>query len=456
MTRHYSRRLCSWAVLFLVLRSSAVLATPHAGLAATKTPPMGWNSWNAFNKQVSNLWEGGGFTTAKYGIRDQAFQMSTNGMAAAGYIYVNLDSGWASSRDANGNIVVDPVKFPSSVNGGLKPLADYIHSLGLKIGIYTDRGSVFCDEVKPGTKTYIPGLGALNHEIQDAQTFASWGIDYVKEDTCFGSSDLNYPNGQANQTSAQSAWGAFANLIQSNGRPMVFAIADPGKWNVWSWGPTIGNLWRTTGDAGPGWKSVIDNFEGNAAFAPMADIGTWNDPDLLEIGNASPGPTEAIEAQSQMNLWAISAAPLIVSTDLTSQFHTLQQSDLDILLNKEVIAIDQDSAGVQGALVAVSPVDPNLEVYSKILADGARAVLLLNRHDTGSNDITVDWKDIGLAPAAVTVRNVVSHQIVSGSHVSSYTAPKVPAHGSVLLKIGAPAILATLPFNATSFASEEV
>ena len=354
------------------------------GLAVT--PPMGWNDWNKYGCSISDSL-----------IRRQADAMVSSGMKAAGYQYINIDDCWLSkSRDGNGNVVPDPSKFPN----GMKALADYVHSQGLKLGIYTDAGTATC--------AGFPGM--YGHEQQDANTYASWGIDYIKVDWC-NSSGID----------AQTQYTKIGNALKSTGRAITFSLCDWGQSNVWTWGPSVGNLWRTTGDITDTWSSMLSNFDSNASHASSAGPGGWNDPDMLEIGN---GGMSTTEYQAHFSLWAISAAPLITGTDLS----TMSATTKSILINTDVIAVDQDTLGVQGTKVSDSN---GLQVWSKKLQGGSVAVVLLNRN-TSAASITANWSNIGISGSA-SVRDLWSHTNV-GSFNGSYTA-NVVGHGVVMLKI---------------------
>lgn len=371
------------------------------GLA--RTPPMGWNSWQGY----------------RLGINEQEMRATADffvqsGMKAAGYQYVVIDGGWKSmQRDSQGRLVPDPKKFPS----GMKALADYIHSRGLKFGIYTDAGTKDCDSGLPGS---------AGHEQIDAQTFADWGVDYIKEDWC-NSAGLN----------AQVVYTKMSNAIKATGRPMVFSLCEWGDNKPWLWTPQVGNLWRTTGDDRDcwdcgratmnklggyprGWTLILD---AQIPLQQYAGLGHWNDPDMLEIG--MPGLNEN-EARAQFSLWSILAAPLMVSCNLLKMPHEY----LTILLNKEVIAVDQDPAGMQGTRIASTP---DGDVWMRRLADGSRAVVLFNRTRT-AHRMHVRWQDLGESlQANVRVRDLWEH-MDKGTFRGEYAA-QVPEHGVVMLRI---------------------
>src|SRR5256714_8027533 len=299
-----------------------------------RTPPMGWNSWNHFGCDVSAQL-----------IKETADAMAKSGMRDAGYQSLVIDDCWQVARDGAGRLVADSVRFP----GGMKPLAEYVHSRGLKFGLYTDAGRQTCQR-RPGT---------YGSEEIDARTFGEWGVDYVKEDWC-NSEGLDGP----------TQYAKFRDALAKAGRPIVFSICEWGSNRPWEWGPRTGNLWRTTGDIGDRWASMIALLDLNAQYAMAAAPGAWNDPDMLEVGNG--GMTDD-EYRAHFSLWALMAAPLIAGNDVRS----MSDPTRAILLNKEVIAVDQDSLGVQGKLVEGDA--EGLQVWMKPMQDGSRAVVLFNR-----------------------------------------------------------------------------
>ena len=370
------------------------------GLALT--PPMGWNTWNKFACNVSDEL-----------VRGMADAMVKSGMKDAGYQYVVIDDCWQVSRDANGTIVVDSQRFPN----GMKAVADYVHSVGLKFGIYSDAGTMTCQKRPAG----------LGHEYQDARTYASWGVDYLKYDWC-------------NTLPGQDARSSYANIRQAldaSGRPIVLSICEWGKAQPWLWGKEVGgNLWRTTDDIQDRWagkkewspgnccsNGMLDIVDANAELYSHAGPGHWNDPDMLEVGN---GGMTTTEYRSHFSLWALMAAPLIAGNDLRSMTPEIH----DILTNKEVIAIDQDPLGRQGRRVWK---DGDLEIWSKQLQDGSRAVILLNR-GASSHDITMTWEQIGYpAHLGAAVRDLWAHKNL-GKFAEKYSAA-VESHGLVMVTV---------------------
>ncbi len=372
---------------------------PSANLALT--PPMGWNSWNKFGCNVSDEM-----------IRGMADAMVKSGMKDAGYQYVVIDDCWQVERDKDGNIVPDAKRFPS----GIKPLADYVHSLGLKFGIYSDAGS----------KTCAGRPGGLGHEYQDALMYAAWGVDYLKYDWC--------------HTTTQDAKASYANIrnaLDAAGRPIVLSICEWGSHLPWLWGAEVGgNLWRTTGDISDKWQSkkkwpdgsccelgVVDIVDLQVGLNSFAGPGHWNDPDMLEVGNG--GMTET-EYRSHFSLWAILAAPLIAGNDLRDMKPEIQQ----ILTNKEVIAMNQDTLGREGRRVHK---DGDLDVWAKQLKDGGRAVILFNRSASEQN-VAVAWEDIGYPDhLSAAVRDLWQKKDL-GKFTGKFSA-SVASHGVVMVTV---------------------
>jgi alpha-galactosidase len=385
----------SFAIL-LVFSFSPIAQAQSDRLAAT--PPMGWNSWNHFADKVNDA-----------DVRAAADTMVSSGMRDAGYVYVNIDDTWEGQRDAQGNIQSNS-KFPD-----MKALADYVHSKGLKLGIYSS----------PGPKTCAGYPGSYGHEQQDANTYAKWGIDYLKYDLCsYGDIMKKESNGDQQKEWAmmQQAYEKMHQALLNTHRPIVFSLCQYGLDAVWSWGPTVGaNLWRTTGDINDSYARMSMIGFSQAGLGKYAAPGHWNDPDMLEIGNGHMTPDEY---RTHMSLWAILAAPLLAGNDL-SKMDDITKS---ILMNKEVIAVDQDKLGIQGDRIhATGP----FEVWMKPLSDGAKAVALFNRSQF-SYPITVQLKDVGFH-GSVKARNLWSHQDL-GTVIGSYTAV-VPRHGVVMLRL---------------------
>lgn len=365
------------------------------GLAVT--PPMGWNSWNKFGCNIDEKV-----------VRGVADAMASSGMKDAGYQYVVIDDCWHGPRDADGFITADPAKFPS----GIKALADYIHSKGLKFGIYSDAGMKTCGG-RPGSQ---------GHEYQDALTYARWGVDYLKYDWC-----------STGSRNAEEAYALMADAIKSTGRPIVLSICEWGQNKPWLWASRIGNLWRTTGDiwdsfdkndAAHSWANpLLAIVDRNEPLWPFAGPGHWNDPDMLEVGN---GGMSDVEYRTHFSLWAMMAAPLMAGNDIAG----MSDATRAILLNTDVIAVDQDALGAQGHRVRD---DGDLEVWARPLADGGRAVLLLNRSDKPA-EIAAGWAEIGYpVTLSAEVRDLWTHKSV-GKAKSRFAATVAP-HGVVMVRV---------------------
>ena len=361
---------------------------PSNGLA--KTPPMGWNSWNLFQSKVDDKT-----------VREMADVMVANGMRDAGYVYVNIDDTWEGVRDAQGNLAANK-KFPD-----MKALADYVHSKGLKLGIYSSPGPRTCGEYP----------GSYGHEEQDAKTFAAWGIDYLKYDWC--GARMIYSD-----DAMQALYQKMGEALLRSGRPIVYSLCQYGVGKVEAWGTKVGgNLWRTTGDISETWTSMIANIEKQVPTAPYAGPGHWNDPDMLEIGN---GHLTDDENRTHMSLWALAAAPLLAGNDIRSMTPAVK----DILMNREVIAVDQDALGKQASPVKSG----DLETWVKPLADGSVAVGVVNL-GAAEATATVKASELGLATNITSARDLWSHASVA-FHDGAYTA-KIPSHGVVMLRVSA-------------------
>ncbi len=350
---------------------------------------MGWNSWNKFRNQVSDKL-----------VREVADAMVRNGMKAAGYIYVNIDDTWEATRDEQGNIRTNE-KFPD-----MKALADYVHGKGLKLGIYSS----------PGPKTCANYEGSFKHEEQDAKTYAAWGIDYLKYDWCSATQVYDYH-------SMPAVYAKMGNALLDSGRPIVFSLCQYGVFHGPQWAAKVGgNLWRTTGDIRDSWDSMSHiGFDLQVDLAQYAGPGHWNDPDMLEIGNG--GMTDT-EYRTHMSLWSLLAAPLLAGNDLRD----VPPNILEILLNKEVIAVDQDPLGKQAQRVAK---EGDLEVWARPLSDGAYAVGLFNRGASASK-VTARWSDVGLSGKA-QVRDLWAH--ADRGPLADQFSADVPSHGVVLIKV---------------------
>jgi alpha-galactosidase len=323
----------------------AATMTPPKVLLA-QTPPMGWNSWNFFAERVTDK-----------DIRAAADLLVSTGMKDAGYNYINIDDTWEAERDSTGLLHTNS-KFPD-----MKALADYVHSKGLKIGIYSG----------PGTKTCGGFTASLGHEEQDAKMYAAWGIDYLKYDLCSFIPDVmqkQAPNDKAAQMRLMiAAYDKMGKALKSTGRPIVYSLCQYGWDSPWEWAPALGgNLWRTTGDIDPTWDRMYAIVSQQAGLERYAGPGRWNDPDMLEVGN---GKLSLAENRAHFSYWAMLAAPLLAGNDLTAMKPEIKA----ILTNRDVVAIDQDKLGKQGSRTYT---EGEVEVWTRHLAGGALAVAVIN------------------------------------------------------------------------------
>lgn len=330
-----------WTVLLVSIFFGAS-AQKYDQLA--KTPPMGWNSWNKFACNVSEKL-----------IMQMADEMVSSGMQDAGYQYIVIDDCWQVDRDENGEIVVDKDRFPH----GMKYVADYVHSKGLKFGIYSCAGS----------KTCAGRPGGRGHEFQDARTYASYGVDYLKYDWC-----------NTTTQDAKSSYTTMRDGLFAAKRPIVFSLCEWGTAKPWEWAKEVGHLWRTTGDIVDRWDSMINIVDKEKDLAKYAGPGYWNDPDMLEVGN---GGMTTEEYRTHFSLWCMLAAPLMAGNDLGN----MSPETADILKNAEVIALDQDALGKQGFCYRDNG---DYEIWIKKLANNEKAVCLLNRGDE-EKTVQVDY-----------------------------------------------------------------
>jgi len=363
---------------------------PHRVLAPRNlapTPPMGWSSWNRFADGIDDT-----------SVRQVADALVSSGLRDAGYVYVNIDDGWQGNRDASGRLQPN-AKFPD-----MKALADYVHARGLKLGIYTS----------PGPKSCAGYEGSYAHIRQDAQTFADWGVDYLKYDLCSG--EAFYHTAET----VYATYQAMGEALVATGRPIVLSLCEYGRFDVGAWGRDVGgNLWRTTGDIEDTYTSMSKiGFDKNGTPRHTGPNG-WNDPDMLEVGN---GGMTHDEYQTHMALWAMLSAPLILGNDV----RTMTPETLDLLKNPEVIAIDQDKAGVQGL---PAKKDGTVEIWTKRLADGSTAVGIFNRGETAANP-SISWSDLNLKPAHI--RDLWNHSDIAPVATQSFAVPK---HGVAFLRV---------------------
>jgi alpha-galactosidase len=359
-------------------------ARPSAVALADK-PPMGWNSWNKFGCRIDEQL-----------IHQTADAMVSSGMRTAGYQYVNIDDCWmAKERDAQGNLQADPVRF----SHGIKALADYVHTQGLKLGIYSSAGTLTCQ-----------GLPAsLDHEVADAKKFAEWGVDYLKYDNC-----------NSQKRPAIERYTAMGNALKATGRPMIFSLCEWGENKSWEWGKSVGGmLWRTTGDIEDSWKSMLNNLDQQVPLVKYSGPRGWNDPDMLEVGNGHMTFTEYV---AHFSLWALLNAPLIAGNDL----RTMSDTTRAILTNKDVIMVDQDWGGEQGSLART---DGMTQVWVKPMHDGSRAVLLLNRGPTPTS-ISIQLADLNFKPSSkYTALDLWAHTV---QQLDQVLQSGVPGHGAAM------------------------
>jgi alpha-galactosidase len=377
-------------------------AVRHAAVDArlASRPPLGFNDWNAVHCNVSEAL-----------MKQTAAAMVTNGLRDAGYHYVNVDDCWSAPvRDSMGRLIADPRRFPH----GMRALGAYIHSLGLKFGIYADVGTTTC-EGYPGSFGYEPA---------DAATFASWGVDYVKVDWCHVPYVL-FPDYTPDEV-AQVLYARMSASLHATRRPMVLSVSNASDPSIhpWVWGRFMSNLWRTTPDIADTWASILAITDANLQRGSVAGPGHWNDPDMLEVGNGGMTPAQD---QAHFSLWSMMAAPLILGTDVRS----MSQSMSDIVTNRAVIAIDQDPLGIQASVVFRHG---DGEVLTKLLANGDRAVLLLNR-DSSRLTLTVRAEQVGMAPAPAYIwSDLWKHttRTTTGS-----ISERVPPRSVILLRVRA-------------------
>lgn len=375
-----------------VAHESLKLEAPKPDLASV--PPMGWNSWNKYKCDISETL-----------IRKQADAMASSGLKDAGYQYIVIDDCWQSHRDEKGNIQADPERFPS----GIKALVDYVHSKGLKFGLYSDAGVLTCAG-RPGSAGY---------EFQDARQYAEWGVDYLKYDWCY--------TGTRN---AEAAYTIMAKALRASGRDIVLSICEWGDNNPSAWAHKAGHMWRTTGD-------IFDAWEGQQGYSiGMTNIldkqvdlwrysgpNQWNDPDMLEVGN---GGMTVTEYESHFSLWAMLAAPLIAGNDMAN----MDADTLRILTNKDVIAVDQDSLGVQGRRIHK---DGDLEIWARPLKGGDYAVVLFNR-SAEAKDMRVTWEQLNLpAGLKAEVKDLWSKKVTK--NVAGSYGGNVASHGVIMVRL---------------------
>ena len=365
------------------------------------TPPMGWNSWNCWATAVSD---------AK--VRAAADAMAKSGLAAHGFQFVNIDDCWEGDRDAEGNIETNQ-KFPD-----MKALADYVHSKGLKLGIYSS----------PGPKTCARYEGSYKHEAQDARSYARWGVDYLKYDWCSYKQIAPKPD----RAAAMKPYQVMRGALDECGRDIAFSLCQYGNNEVWTWGAEVGgNCWRTTGDISDSWNSMSGiGFKQNG-HEKFAGSGHWNDPDMLVVGKVGWGPSlhpsrlTPNEQLTHISLWCLLSSPLLIGCDMNS----MDPFTLALLTNDEVLDINQDPLGIPAGRIAQNG---QTEVWARPLFDGTRAVGLFNRGRQEAK-VWVGWHDLKGA-GRLPVRDLWQHKDL-GEPADGYEA-SVPAHGVVLIKVG--------------------
>ena len=365
------------------------------------TPPMGWNSWNCWAGAVSDE-----------KVRAAADAMVESGLAAHGYQFINIDDCWQGGRDANGEILTNE-RFPD-----MKALADYVHSKGLKLGTYSS----------PGPKTCAGYEGSYEHELQDAKTWAKWGIDYVKHDWCSYGRIAPHPDREA----LMKPYFVMRDALDQCDRDIVYSLCQYGMGNVSEWGAKVGgNLWRTTGDINDSWNSMAGIGFNQNDVTPYAAPGHWNDPDMLVVGKVGWGPNlhpsklRPHEQVTHISLWCLQAAPLLIGCDMTE----LDEFTLALLTNTEVIDVDQDPLGQAARRIQQ---DGPLEVWAKPLFDGTQAVGLFNRGREAAT-VRIDWKTLNLE-GEQSVRDLWQRKDLGGFE-GGFEALVQP-HGTVLIKVG--------------------
>jgi alpha-galactosidase len=385
------------ATLSCALLLSAVPALSQVIVAAT--PPMGWNSWNHFADRVTDA-----------DVRSAADTLVASGMRDAGYIYVNVDDTWEGKRDAQGVLHTNE-RFPD-----MKALGDYVHSKGLKFGIYSSPGAKTCGGVE----------GSLGHEEQDAKMYAGWGVDFLKYDLCSFQDEMRKVKAEhpdepdAANNLMIAAYRKMGDALKATGRPILYSLCQYGVDQPWKWGPGVGaQMWRTTDDIDDSYGRMIAIGFSQAGLSKYAGPGHWNDPDMLEIGN---GKMTEEEYRTHMSLWVLLAAPLIAGNDLSK----MTEADKNLLMNKEAIAIDQDAMGKQGDRLYQSG---DFDVWTKPLSDGRIAVGLFNR-SWDHRDVSVDLAEIGFRDGA-SLRDVWKQKDL-GRHSGVFT-DTIPKHGVTLL-----------------------
>jgi alpha-galactosidase len=381
--------------------------THDDGLA--KTPPMGWNSWNVFGKRLT-----------EQNVKETADAIVSSGLKDAGFEYIVLDDFWQGGRDSvSGQLFANEEKFPS----GIKALADYVHSKGLKLGIYSDAGTKTCGEM----------VGSYGYEEKDAKLFAEWGVDYLKYDYCFCPDFVSANN---DYKMAFARYKTMGDALKATGRPILYSICEWGPRSPWLWGKEAGgHMWRTSYDVADIWDKprnetspigILTSIDAMADLGRFAGPGGWNDPDMLVVGLNNSGYIKGggcndIEYQTQMNMWCMFSAPLMIGCDVRN----MNEATKTILLNKDVIAIDQDPAGKQGFRVYRRN---GLEVWKKYLSGDRIAIALFNRNEE-ERPIKVGWKEIELDPQVKYDAYDVWKHAITGKGIQNFSL-SLKAHES--------------------------
>ena len=396
----------TFLILFVVIFSGySTTAQKFDNLALT--PPMGWNSWNRFKCDINEKL-----------VREIAKAMVETGMKDAGYRYIVIDDCWQVARDEEGNILADPDRFPS----GIAALADYIHSLGLKFGLYSDAGVKTCQK-RPGSRGY---------EFQDARTYARWGVDYLKYDWCDHSTQ-----------NAPASYALMRDALYKAGRPVVFSICEWGQNQPWLWGKDIGHLWRATGDIRSSFIEPLDWGETVVSIIEKVNLirkysgpGHWNDLDMLQVGNKGISVTES---RSHFTMWCMLSSPLMAGNDLRNMPEEIK----NILINKEVIALNQDSLGIP----ALKWVDyGDFEIWLKPLQNGDYALCFLNL-DTKTKNFEIELSGnrvydgdfnkihngIYEIDDSFQIRDLWKHKMIGTT--KEKLSIRVPGHDVVLLRL---------------------
>jgi len=368
-----------------------------------RIPPMGWNSWNTFGNNIHEDL-----------IRGVADVFVSEGFKDAGYEYVVIDDIWEAEERVNGRLTWNPDKFPK----GIPALADYVHSKGLKFGIYSCAGSHTC-----------AGMPAsYGYEEVDAQTFAEWGVDFLKYDFCFAPPGVDGPK----------LYQRMGQALRTSGRDILFSICEWGTHKPWEWGAKVGgHMWRTTGDINDSWESIVNiGFERQAGLEAYAGPGHWNDPDMLVVGmygkgNVAHGGCTDAEYRSHFSLWCLLAAPLMIGCDVRA----INQTTRDILLNREVIAVNQDPLGRQGYRVGRTDWAWEIvEAWAKPLVDGSIAVGLFNLGERNNRRATIAWESLGLHDR----RPCIVRDLWKGEDLGAFTgsfSTLIDSHDVALIKL---------------------